>query len=356
MSSISALIFCRNDIGKAIGLINDLYNIVDEIVVVDSSDAKDAKKLMAKKKSENLTRLIIHHAIALGLADPLFTYGVNRCRSEWVLLMGTDERLSPALKKDLGKLIGTGSADAFTIRNYIMLNGRQATDFVTWQIRIFKKNKATFKGLLHEQPAISGTVERLEDEKYCIKHYVVHLLSGKSSIEYDKLEKYERFTYRMFNDKIAEYFYEKNVLGKGEREKSLLGLVIIGALVFYEKLTLKKPNQELTNIDYRLFYSFKYRPLLGQTNDNAIRKQLIDEKTKRLRDIEQWKKEPNSQMVLEISKIIHDIGITKFLGLDKDTTVAQLTLRYKNRKHGIKLLMELLEKKYKNRYMKKSST
>ncbi|MDE1824681.1 MAG: hypothetical protein KGH74_05300, partial [Candidatus Micrarchaeota archaeon] len=324
MSSISALIFCRNDIDKAVGLINDLYNTVDEIVVVDSSDARNSRKLLSTKKTEELTKLRIYHAIALGLADPLFMYGMGKCRSEWVLLMGTDERLSPALRKDLKKLIETDSAKAFTLRNYIMLNNKKATDFVTWQIRIFKKSSASFKGLLHEQPEINGAVEKLGDDKYCIKHYVVRMLSGKSSIEYDKLEKYERFTYRMFNDKISEYFYEKNVLGKNESQKSLLGNLIMGALVLYEKLTLKSPAQELTNFDYGIFYSLKYRPLITQTKNEKIRMELKDEKAKRLSDIANWKREPDSQKILEISKIIHRIGITKFLELDKEKTIIQL--------------------------------
>ena len=63
-------------------------------------------------------------------------------------------------------------------------------------------------------------------------------------------------------------------------------------------------------------------------------------------------KEINSKRTREsmrIAKIIEKEGIPRYLGLDREETIKRLTKKYANRKQGIGLLMELLQRKYEGK-------
>lgn len=91
MQKLSVLIFSKNDAHKAIGLIEDIYGIADEIVLVDSSESAQRNTILNAKRRNKLGKLRVFYAVALGYPDPLRMYALSKCKNEWVLLIDTDE-------------------------------------------------------------------------------------------------------------------------------------------------------------------------------------------------------------------------------------------------------------------------
>ena len=100
---LSLLVFSRNDIPKALSLIEDMYDYVDDIVLIDSSDSTKHKRLIDEKKDREFEKLRIFYSVAFGYPDPLRMYAIRKCKHKWIMLIDTDERISPALKKNLKK-------------------------------------------------------------------------------------------------------------------------------------------------------------------------------------------------------------------------------------------------------------
>ena len=98
---LSVLIFSRNDVEKALDLIRDIYDIADEIVIVDSSTDIGHSRLLKARREFNFKKLRIFYIIALGYADPLRMYAIGKCNGKWVLMLDTDERISSEFKSTI---------------------------------------------------------------------------------------------------------------------------------------------------------------------------------------------------------------------------------------------------------------
>ena len=233
MQKLSLLVFSRNDISQAIGLIKDLYSVVDDVVLLDSSDAHNRKRLAQETKS--MKKLRVFYVVAMGYPDPMFLYSVRKCKSEWVIMLGMDERLTKDLKSGIRKIIGQARCSAFAIKRYEEdAHGNKKEN--TWQIRLFKRDNVSFKGLLHEQPQVDGRTEQLPEDQGYIRH-VEKLMTEGTDRQYNKMQKYERFTYRMYHDKVLEYL---NKAGLSGTSKALL----IGFLKAYHTIALRDRNKD----------------------------------------------------------------------------------------------------------------
>lgn len=351
VDKLSLLLFSRNDTEKALSLIGDMYDSVDEIVLFDSSDNKTHEALLKEQKSRKLSKLRIFYIVALGYLEPAVMYAFTKCRYEWILLLGTDERASPELRKDFRKILRGSDASAFAVRRYEDVSaGNRGANF-NWQIRIYRKGKAQFRGLIHEEPIITGRLERLEDPKYFLDH--VSEIRGNASAQYHQMEKYMRMSYAIFNETMLDYLYKFTMPQTRNAHKTLIGRIGSGILVGYEKLTGRKDWQEISTFDYFNFYALR-------TFVTAIKERRIIGFFEAPRDawnwsstISRWKNERDGKEVFEISKILREKGLTRFLELDKEKTIIGLNRKYRNRKQGVELLMNLLKERYGKEYAKR---
>lgn len=343
MKGLTLLIFSRNDIDKALGLIKELYETTDEIVLMDSSDKAQRKDL--REKAKNLKKVRSFYTVPLGYPDPMRMYGLTKCRREWVLLLDTDEKLSEDLKKEVNGLINSTDADAFAIRRLEEASGQKAKgSYVTWQIRLFKKDRVSFSGLRHEQAVVKGKLLRLHDDKYYMSH--LEEVRGSTDSESIKLRSFdERLSYQTYNKRFLEYLAKFSV-PKGDVKETALGKFFMSSLLLYQRIGRKKPESEVSNLDYfalnmlkEIGFTLNGRPL-GRMLD------VIPYNVARIKTIKEWKASENARESFEISKIINRIGIIKFLDLDKESTIKRLNRLYKDKKKGIGLLVELLYEKY----------
>lgn len=338
------LIFSKNDIPNAIALIKDLYGIADEAVLIDSSN-RESRDLVAKERKRlGLRKLRVFETVALGYPDPLRMYGLKKCSNNWVLLLDTDEKLSPALKAGIKNLIDDSGQDAFAIKRHEGV-GKKNDKLFTWQVRLFRKANIRYKGLRDEQAIVSGRLKSLKGKEYYIEHHGE--ISGHTGRQSGKMELYdERLTYNLYNRKLMEYFGKLSTQ-KNSPEKTKTGKLLKRMLLLYEKAGSKKPGDEVSTFDYLMFNVFKDIgfTMMGRNPINSLTS--VPDRFNDVRRMREWKRAENSKEALEISKIINDIGVTKFLKLDQERTIRRLNRLYKDKNEGITLLIYLLEQEYR---------
>jgi len=236
VSEVCLLLVTRNEPVKAVSLINDLKEIVDEFVIVDSSDPAYRNHL--DSVLENLDHVHFFRLAPLGLAEAYRAYALSKVCSEWVLMLDSDERINERLKADLKKLIES-DADALKILRVIR-HDQFSTDpaliqTTGYKTRLFKKDKTQFFGRVHEQPTINGKVTKLSTD-YKIIHYVNPNLYWNKARRYIKLEVL-----------LGRWNYEKFVNGSFVKRASLLA---------YLRLTGKRLSDEVTSRDLFLIKRF----------------------------------------------------------------------------------------------------
>ena len=352
MKRLSALIFSRDSASKTMHLVNDIIGACDQVVVVHSGKRADFARM--KRIIRRIPKVDLYHTIALGYADPMRAYGLGKCRYDWVLYIDTDERINQELMSDIRRIISSPKCDAFAIKRYehAHLNGDKGS-FFTWQVRLYDKNKTSYRGLLHEQPIVKGRLRKL-DEKYCMLHVEELKAKGtrRTDLEYSLIKGYhDRLSYRMLNERMKDYL-SKLVVPEGKRvEEMPIGRLILGWMNFYQTITLRKKDEEISTFDYLMFYSMiegMYTikgKRIGYLFNEAIPTIIRD-----TRRVSGFKREINADEVFEISKVLNREGMIKYLMLDDDKVVEKLNKKYINKKQGIGLLVKLLDDRYNSRY------
>ena len=345
MKGLSVLIFSRGYPDNVLRVVRNVYDAADEIVVLDASDRKDNSYLKRAGKAAGLKKMEVLPMIALGYPDPLRMYGIGRCRYDWVLLIDTDELLSDGLKGCIREVI-KGNAHAYALRRYEEVRDLNSMPmFSTWQVRLFRKDYVEFQGLPHEQPIVSGILKRL-DEPNCYMMHMSAMMSRKTQLDYGEMEKFERLTYRMYREKMLGYASKLRTHEDRKASSTLSGRIIGGWMGFYQYITMRKDEQELSGFDYFLYYSMldlAYYTLEGNVKGIFG---IIPSELRHLKRINRWKNSREGRRVFEISKIINKVGITRFLGLDKKANVERLIRKYQYKEGGIGLLFKLINERY----------
>lgn len=353
MQKLSALIFCRDDPSKVVSLVDHLSDVCDQIVLVDSSTKRNFERLKARLSSLPKGRVDLYRTLALGYPDPLRAYGLGKCKYDWVLYIDTDERINSELKRDIRRIISKPRCDAFAIKRYenAHLDGKN-DGYFTWQIRLYNKNRIYYRGLLHEQPIVKGTMRKLAD-KYSMLHVVELKTKGtkRRDLEYSLIKKYyDRLSYSMLNERMKEYL-EKMMLPEKEVEETTIGKIVLGWMKFYQTVTMRKMHNEISALDYFIFFSMIEGAYVMKRKDIVyLFGEAIPTVLKDTSSASKFKRERNSREIFEISKEVNRHGIIRYLMLDKERIVDKLYSKYKNEKQGITLLMKLLEDRYKGDY------
>jgi len=341
------LIFSRNDTKNAIDLADSLHGIANEIVIIDSSD-KEAHETLANEAKKRGIK--VYYTIPFGYVEPLRPYGLSKCKNEWILYLDTDERLNEEFAKSINEIIANSKCDAFAIKRYEEASPNGHTAFFTWQIRLFKKSKVHFKGIIHEQPAVNGRLCTLDDAYY-IEHRTD--LMHHAANNYNKMLAFEMLSYNDYNAIVLDYVRKFFALDtQSLKAKLLLGFASL-VLNTYELLTFKKKDQELAPRDYLFFYflrtlaySFRQRRLGSLAAIWKGQKQYLayleDERAKLAKAYGLTRKE-----LFEISKILNRQGVIKYLGLDKPENIDMLSKKYDGKVKGIDFTIRLIIEKYR---------
>lgn len=345
LQKLSVLTFSRNDIKSITGLVKEVYEIADEIVLVDSSDRKERLKLLREKKRLKLGKLRIFYAIPLGLVELYRPYGLSKCRNDWVLYLDSDERLNEEFKRDIRQIISKTEYDAFAIKRYEYVGEGGRDQFFTWNTRLYKKDKVLYRGIVHEQPIVNGRTGTLQEGKYYMENRKEYH-NPLTGYEFDRMLPINRMSYGDYNRVLVEHLVK--MTAPGENEETFGARALMALLLAYERIAMKKQEEELSGFDYFVYNFTKSFFIAVRKGDLKAAFTMLPGVLKSNTDrVREQRSSPHSEEDFEISKIVTRQGMVSFLGLDKPETIENLNRKYKDGKlKGADLLMHLLRERY----------
>ncbi len=167
----------------------------DEIIVLDSL-SNDATLEIAQRYS---CRIFQHPFMGYSKQKQM---ALDHTTHRWVLLLDSDEALSPALQEEIKRLLATtpsenNGADGYEFPRLEQLFWRMNHPSVrlNYFLRLFDKTKGKISTTpIHESPEVDGTIKRINLEFY---HY------GETSIHL-KVDKTNKYSTGMAQQKIAK--------------------------------------------------------------------------------------------------------------------------------------------------------
>lgn len=165
---ISGIVITKNE-EKMLGECLRSLSWVDELLVVDTGSTDKTVNIAHKNGAT------VINSKGKNFSD-WRNFGLKNAKSDWILYIDADERVTPKLKKELETIINIGAADknfyAVPRKNIILGKefhfGGQSPDYVK---RLFKREELKgWKGELHEEPVIKGQIGHLKNKILHIKH------------------------------------------------------------------------------------------------------------------------------------------------------------------------------------------
>lgn len=160
--SIAAVIITKDE-ERNIAACLESVQWADERIVVDAC-SNDRTAEIAKRQGAQV------HIRSWPGYGPQKNFGMEQARSEWILIVDADERITPELREEIGRVLnGAVPADVagFEIprRNYFygrwIRGGGIYPDF---QLRLFRKSAGRYDDvLIHEHLRLQGRIERLRN-------------------------------------------------------------------------------------------------------------------------------------------------------------------------------------------------
>jgi glycosyltransferase involved in cell wall biosynthesis len=162
---VSACIMTYNEEEHIRGLLDDIKDCVDEIVVVDGRSTDDTVEICAEY-TDNL-----YERQSRGWPEPDRDFCIRQARNKWVLFLDADERPSAQLSACLDMFTNRDAA-AYWIprRNYYAPDRYYRHIFYPdLQLRLFDKTRTKWPNGVHSSAEVDGWKITLR-EPYYIKH------------------------------------------------------------------------------------------------------------------------------------------------------------------------------------------
>ena len=143
-----------------IGPCLDALAFCDERIVVDAASI-DRTVALAREKG---ARVETRDWQGFGAQK---NFALSLAQGDWVLSIDADERVSPALAREIERAIGEEGADGYEIPRLSSFVGREMRHsgwFPDYVLRLFRRGKARFSDdLVHERVVCEGAVARLTE-------------------------------------------------------------------------------------------------------------------------------------------------------------------------------------------------
>lgn len=195
---ISVIIIAKNEENKIEDCIKSIQKLTvpHEIILVDTGST-DKTIPIVKKYTDKI------YKIGKGSYSQWRNYGLEKAAGNWVLYLDSDERITPALAKEIDMLVfptvhrplSTVSVYAIPRLNNIlgknMKHGGWWPDYVK---RLFKKSKVLrWEGELHEEPVFTGEMGHM-------KNYLIHIKHNNLEEMVEKTNKWSDVEARLMFD------------------------------------------------------------------------------------------------------------------------------------------------------------
>jgi len=217
---LSVLIITLNEekhLGKCLQSVKE---IADEVIVVDSGSTDKTVKIAKEFGARVFYRKFDNFANQKN-------YALSKAKFDWILSLDADEVISKELSQEIKEELKDPKFDAYTIPRKNIILGRFIR-FTRWQpeldrhIWLWKRGRGRWKGLVHEEVLVEGSVGRLKNPKIHYQYETIseflQMMDKYSEIEAEeKLKNGIGFSYfRFFFDPIynflVRFFYRLGFL------------------------------------------------------------------------------------------------------------------------------------------------
>ncbi|MEM4092647.1 MAG: hypothetical protein QW837_06320 [Conexivisphaerales archaeon] len=293
---ISLLVFIRNNFDDLLVTIKNVYDAVDEVVIIDSLSDGDLRSAL----NGFMDKTRIYETPPIGIHEPLMMYGISKCRSEWILNLDQGNTISDSLRKNLRPLIARANDgySAIRTRMFYLKDDRLIFHMPVMMIcKIFRKGKVIYKGNIHENPEIKGKVLDLTSDP---RYFII-----------DKVEYSQEMIRRYILFERSQREPMSRMLKRG-RSNYIFEAFLAAALSVYWNI-----NMFITSIQTRQ-YNFKRRLYLGAIA-YYVKYDFLMFYTYSTRSPEEKK----------VAEEVAREGVTKMFALDKEESIQHYLALYR---------------------------
>jgi glycosyltransferase involved in cell wall biosynthesis len=166
MSTLSVIILAHNVENEIEAALKSAH-FADEIIVVDGDTGSTDKTVAIARKY-----------LAKIVQSPGYNFstwrndGATAAKSDWLLYLDSDERIPNSLANEIISSIKKNQFVAFTIPRYEVFLGKHLNHWPDPRVlRLIKKTALKkWRGKLHEQPVIEGTIGQLNQQLIHLSH------------------------------------------------------------------------------------------------------------------------------------------------------------------------------------------
>ena len=180
MNPLSVCIIAQNEQENLPRVLRSVQSIADEIIVVDGGSTDRTAELARDGGARVFFRAFTNHADQKN-------YAASLAANEWIFLLDADEELSDELKSSVQEW--KRAAPQFEVYEMSRLTWylgawiRHSRWYPDWQRRIYRRDKASFGGVIHSALRYDGPIGRLRGD---LLHYTIRTFPEHEA----KLEKY----------------------------------------------------------------------------------------------------------------------------------------------------------------------
>lgn len=232
MTRVSGVVITRDE-EKNITACLECLRFCDEVVVVDSG-SRDGTVPLAKSAGAK-----VYFKPFEDFASQK-NFAISQAGSEWVFLVDADERVSGALAAEVRAVLENPKADGYDLKRINRIFGRRMRGGINAgdkQLRLVRKEKAVFKGLVHERIALEGDAPCLQEPLLhestpTVKDYM-RKLNLYTSLEAKNLDEKETFSERGLRLRPLALFFWR-FLFQGGFLDGREGFLFNGLSAYYE--------------------------------------------------------------------------------------------------------------------------
>lgn len=180
MNRLSVCIVAQNEQENLPRLLQSAQPVADEIILVDGGSTDRTQEIAREAGVRVFFRPFTNHADQKN-------YAASLASNDWIFLLDADEELSPALADSVQKWKCRPSQFAVyemtRLTWYLGAWIRHSRWYPDWQRRIYRRDAASFAGVIHSALRYEGPVGQLRGD---LLHYTIRTFPEHQA----KLEKY----------------------------------------------------------------------------------------------------------------------------------------------------------------------
>ncbi|PIR12916.1 hypothetical protein COV49_03880 [Candidatus Falkowbacteria bacterium CG11_big_fil_rev_8_21_14_0_20_39_10] len=162
MNKISVCLIVYNEEEHIKRCLESVEGVVDEIIVVHDGECRDRTLEICKNFTDKV--YIRPHKGAMEFHVPFI---IDKALGNWILRIDADEFLSKELRNNLRKIVKDNNVDGYKFLWPFWNGNKYITKNWPYKLALFKKDKISFLGLLHQPIIVRG---KTKPQNLIIKH------------------------------------------------------------------------------------------------------------------------------------------------------------------------------------------